>query len=212
MERFDADLPGAETWGIVGGPDAVAYTRVEDGRFVHRIRSLAGPASEPSRVLAAVDQLSSVAGCSPDGSVIAFRHFRDDFRQETVLRDAASGDVIAEVSSPHGSVVAVRPSQLPGDGRYLGDMDVDGRRRPIAWDPASGTIERLPSGDMPGDLRVVAVSPSGRWVALLQEHAATTALHGLELASGRVRRLGAPRARSGRSFRPRPGSWPRTNC
>ncbi|HET9346782.1 MAG TPA: hypothetical protein VFO05_13900, partial [Candidatus Limnocylindrales bacterium] len=199
-ERFDAGLPAAEIWGIATGPGGVAWTRIEDDRFVHRVLPADGPASRPSRILATDDAMGHVAAWSRDGSTLVIARYREDFRREVVLRDVATGDVVAEARSPDGSIILNWQSSLPGDDRYLGHMDVDGRRRPIAWDATTGAIERLPDGDLAGDLRAIALSPGGRRLALLQGHEAIAGLHLLDLVTGRLDRLGAPSGALGATF------------
>ena len=90
--------------------------------------------------------------------------------------EAKPGQQIAELADDFSRVEEAAFSPLPGDSRLLANSNRSGETRPLIWDPVKGTRSDLPVSQIPGDVKGLSWSPSGKMILLYQTHKAATRL------------------------------------
>ncbi|HXE81543.1 MAG TPA: S9 family peptidase [Vicinamibacterales bacterium] len=126
---------------------------------------------------------------SPDGRSLLVLNYISITNTELYIVDVQTGAKRLISKPPTGQAVAYLFARWAPDGRILVTSDRDSEfQRLAALDPDTGR-ETVLVGDIPWDISTFEVAPDGRTVAFLANENGTSALHLLDLADGRHRRV-----------------------
>lgn len=148
-------------------------------------------------------QPADVGGLSRDAALLAISHTEhgDVLHPATKLLDAASGEVLHEVSAGAGNSISPAGwSPVPGDGRLAVVTDASGATRPEILDAASGERRALEL-DLPGEVWVADWWPDASALLLGHDHLGRTSLHRYDLAADRLQALDLIGSASGGTIR-----------
>ncbi|MFN2483869.1 MAG: prolyl oligopeptidase family serine peptidase [Candidatus Limnocylindria bacterium] len=198
------ELGRAYSTGLaLGRTLAVAGTSsAAGGDEIHVLRRGRRPvriyAHEESAWLSGVPRLwNYLSDLSCDERLFCFHHSEHGDSRHPALRVMTiHGETVADLwDGPGLGLYAAGWPPVPGDNRVLIHHERDGARRPMLWSPELGETVSLPI-DLPGEVDA-SWYPDGRALLLAHAHAGRSELLRLDLATGAVEPLDAPRGVAG---------------
>ena len=180
----------------------MALSTAETGYEVH----VARPGDEPRRVYAHHESAwlsgptrywSEMSDLRYDDRLFALQHSEHgDSRHPAVRVLSLEGEVVADLwDGPGLGLLVTGWSPAAADGRLLVHHEREGMQRPMLWLPETGETTLL-DVDFPGEIEA-SWYPDGDALLLIHDHAARRSLWRLDLGSGAVQALEAPRGTAG---------------
>jgi Tol biopolymer transport system component len=188
IEPVHPRLPRGPVLQFASSGSTTAFTLQVDGRYEHRITT-----SDTclSRLVAADAFEARVAALADEGRTLVTVRSQPDGNRETVLYDIESGLETESLSEAEVTLLAVTPSPVLEDARFLAETNESGEWRPFLWDRNTDERVPIPVDGLSGDVRPIDWSPDGSTILLL-EVAAEPRFHLHDLRTAVRRSLPTP--------------------